>query len=221
MNAGAFVFTPSFLSDQEIDEAAARALSLQEQRTSVHAAGKYADLRWYQAPLDPDWQLSKKLLDALGVEKAEMLVFYYLEPDAHLHPHRDLTGATLNDRIRFHIPIITNPGVLFRVAGDQIVMKPGDLWCLDTSYKHSVSNNGSATRVHIVLECKVTPVMRAQIPNGLKAKVHSGFYLSLLGYKFVESLLINSFRDPAFFKDQMKMIWNFVGWRFLGREKVL
>ena len=43
--------------------------------------------------------------------------------------------------------MITNPGVDFRVGGNRVRMEPGDLCCLDTSYRHSVPNQGCEKRL--------------------------------------------------------------------------
>jgi len=99
-------------------------------------------------------------------------------------------------------------------------MQPGDLWCLDTSYVHSVNNGGTETRVHIIVECNINPSIRARMPNSLKTKMHSAAYVSILGGSLAKSFLVNAFRDPAYFKAQMGMIRRFVGWRFFGTKKI-
>lgn len=155
------------------------------------------------------------MLDCLRTEKPELLVFYYLELGAKIHPHRDLTGASLNNRIRFHVPIYTNPGVKFTVSGETIKMIPGDLWCLDTSYVHSVENLGNESRVHLIVECGINDKIRTKIPNGLDAKLHSLNYAVILAASLVKALVVNSIRDPKYFKSQMGMVWKFIKWRVL------
>jgi hypothetical protein len=167
-------------------------------------------------PLDKEWPIAAKMLRELDVETPAMLVFYYLEPGAVLHPHRDLTGASTNDRIRFHIPIVTNPGVEFVVNGERIFMAPGDLWCLDTSYLHAVRNDGDATRVHMIVECDISPTVRKRLPGGIMASLHSLYFISILGAKFVSSIVVNSIKDPAYFRAQMGRVSRFISWRFFG-----
>lgn len=217
---GAFLFKESVFSMEEIAEAALLADRISGQRVDVHAAGRYAGVQWFESALDPDVSFCRKVLDELGSEGAEVLGFYYLEPGARIHPHRDLTGASLNNRIRFHVPIVTNPGVDFRVSGRKIVMKPGDLWYLDTSYRHSVANTGQKARVHLIIECAITDKIRPAIPRTFRARVHNVKFVSLLGFKFLEALFKNSLTDPAYFKAQMGMIKRFVGWRLLKRHGV-
>lgn len=219
MNYGAFIFEPALLSSSEIEEAAELAKMVQNEKRPVHDGGRYGDLKWYQVDLDPDWSIARKILEQLDAQNPELLVFYYLEPDAYIHPHRDLTGASLNDRLRFHVPVITNPGVDFRVSDERVRMTPGDLWCLDTSYRHSVHNGGGETRVHIVVECKITPKIRSKTPQGIKAKIHSLTYATILVYSLAKALVVNTFKDPAHLKAQLGMVARYVRWRFLGTER--
>lgn len=215
MNPGAFIFKNSVLTQDDVQAAADLADALRETKRSVHAEGKYVGVKWFEADLDPALPFSRKILQELGVDQPEVFGFYYLEPGARIHPHRDLTGASLNNRIRFHVPIVTNPGVDFRVSGERMRMEPGDLWYLDTSYKHSVANEGEHSRVHIVVECAITDQIRPGIPRTLKARLHHVGFVSILGAKFFEALVKNSVRDPAYFKAQMGMVARFIGWRFL------
>ncbi len=219
MNYGAFIFEEDLFTSAEIDEAAELARRLQNEKRPVHDGGRYGDLQWYQVDLDPEWPIARKILDKLDAQDPELLVFYYLEPDAYIHPHRDLTGASLNDRLRFHVPVITNPDVDFRVSEERVRMSPGDLWCLDTSYRHSVHNQGSETRVHIVVECAITPKIRARTPQGLKARIHSFSYAAILAFSLAKALVVNTFKDPAHLKAQLGMIVKYVRWRFLGTER--
>jgi hypothetical protein len=216
MNNGAFIFKRNILSEEDVLEAAELAHSLSAEKVSVLGGSKYLDYKWYQVDLDPNWSIAKKILNDLGVEKADLIVFYYLEPGARIHPHRDLSGAGLNNRLRFHVPIITNSKVDFRVSDERIKMAPGDMWCLDTSYKHSVANDGDASRVHIVVECYVSPAIRDRIPNNLSTKFHSVAFVCIMAGQLAKSLVVNTFKDPAYLKDQLNMIVKFIGWRFLG-----
>jgi hypothetical protein len=156
------------------------------------------------------------ILSALNVKNPVMLVFYYLDPGAKLHPHRDLTGASLNNRIRFHVPIITNEYVKFIVANTEIKMTPGDLWCLDTSYLHAVENMGFESRVHIVIECDINDEIKSKLPSGLDAKIHNLSYIFILIISFFKAVIINSIKNPKYFKDQMMMVYRFIMWRLFG-----
>jgi quercetin dioxygenase-like cupin family protein len=221
MNNGAFIFKKELFNSVEIEQIADLTKALAVNKKNVHSGGKYADLKWFQVDLSPELGFIKKLLKELNSKPSEMMVFYYLEPGAKLHPHRDLTGASLNNRLRFHVPIITNPGVIFQAAGEVVKMLPGDLWCLDTSYVHSVENKGSESRVHLIIECDINSNIRSRIPGGLKANFHSAIYALILASSLVKALFVNSVKDPKYFKDQIRMVIRFVKWRIfrIGKAK--
>src|SRR5262249_33959563 len=82
----------------------------------------------------------------------EQLMFYAVRPVLALHPHPDMSGNLPFGRLRFHVPIVTNPEVDCGVGGKRLDMRPGELWALDTSYQHSVRNRGNQVRVHFVAE---------------------------------------------------------------------
>lgn len=215
-NLGAILFQKNFLSPSQISEATALANELSKERRAVHQEGRYADLQWFQCDINLNWPIAEKLLEELGVQNPELLVFYYLEPGAKIHPHRDLSGAALSNRIRFHVPIVTNPDVFFMVNSQRVIMNPGELWCLDTSYIHSVSNEGSESRIHIVVECGINENLKSRLPNNLQTLLHTASFIFLMSSLFAKSLLLNSFRDPRYLWTQITMIFRYVGWRFLG-----
>ena len=216
-NSGAFIFSHNFLDAAEIAEVARLARQFAGQKRNVHSSGRYADLEWFQVDLDPALPVCVKLLAELDIPAPRMMVFYYLEPGAMIHAHRDLTGAGLNNRIRFHLPIITNSDVDFRVSGQRVSMAPGDLWCLDTSYKHSVHNGGVESRVHIVIECDITPKLAKRLPRSAGTRVHDLWFVAVLSAQFVKAVVSNAVTNPGYFRDQMGMVRRFIGWRFLGR----
>ena len=53
---------------------------------------------------------------------------------------------------RLHIPVITNPGVLFTVNDETVHMEAGDCWLFDSFSLHKVQNKGSERRIHLVLD---------------------------------------------------------------------
>jgi aspartyl/asparaginyl beta-hydroxylase (cupin superfamily) len=220
MNPGAFLYKEKIFSNAEISEISTLSKDLEGSKRSVHAeGGTYSSLKWFQVDLDKDWNFCKTILSELSSLDPELLVFYYLEPGAVLHPHRDLTGASMNNRIRFHVPVVTNPGVEFIVNNEKIKMAPGDLWCLDTSYVHSVRNDGNETRVHIIIECNINDKIKNRLPGGYKAKLHSFNYALILGVSLVKAIFINSIKNPKYFLEQMSMVYKFIKWRVFKSEK--
>lgn len=85
----------------------------------------------------------------------KMMVYYNMLPGAKIHPHRDTSGTLELGFLRFHVPIRTNEQVDFRVDNVAVPMREGQLWALNTSHKHAVSNLSNSDRVHLVLEVEV------------------------------------------------------------------
>jgi len=81
-------------------------------------------------------------------------------PNTKLPQHQDTP-----DKLRFHMPIITNTDARFIINGNDIHL-PADGWCylVNTSYLHSTHNKGNTDRVHIygavwthnILDCDLT-----------------------------------------------------------------
>jgi hypothetical protein len=70
---------------------------------------------------------------------------------AEVTPHVDV-HYYWRDRMRIHVPIVTQPTVRF-ICGDQDVnMREGECWIFDTWSKHRVINDAEASRVHLVVD---------------------------------------------------------------------
>ena len=55
-------------------------------------------------------------------------------------------------RVRVHIPIITNPDVIFYCGDQHIHMRAGECWIFDSWRRHNVINSGNDDRVHLVVD---------------------------------------------------------------------
>jgi len=84
--------------------------------------------------------------------------------------HSDLTdneSGIADGRVaRFHIPLITNPGVRFtswdmRGREHHVTMRAGSCWYLDTRKPHAAVNNGFTERIHLVADVVSNPAVRA------------------------------------------------------------
>lgn len=84
-----------------------------------------------------------------------------LHPGAVIGTHRDALGEDGVDVVRIHVPIVTNDQVSFRVDGQDLALRPGEVWLVDVSRPHSVANHGTTVRVHLVLDCVVNDWVRA------------------------------------------------------------
>lgn len=65
--------------------------------------------------------------------------------------HRDINYHWYN-RVRIHIPVITNPDVLFYCGNTHVHMEAGDTWIFDSWKPHRVENGSDENRVHLVVD---------------------------------------------------------------------
>jgi hypothetical protein len=56
------------------------------------------------------------------------------------------------ERVRVHVPIVTQPTVRFECGGEVINMAAGECWIFDTWRQHSVLNDATLSRVHLVVD---------------------------------------------------------------------
>lgn len=88
------------------------------------------------AELDGVWGRSRLMGLAAGAEVPVHIDLHY-----YWRTHR-----------RLHIPVITNPGVLFTCNNQTVHMRAGECWAFDSFAAHFVKNTGSERRVHLVLD---------------------------------------------------------------------
>lgn len=115
----------------------------------------------------------RALLDRLPGEKNRVR-FLALEPRAEIHWHAD--GIDTIDRnvrspsARFHVPLLTNPDVDFRICHETCAWAPGRLYYGDFSFPHRVSNRGDTTRIHLVIDVVPSDALRALFPSAFLAQ---------------------------------------------------
>jgi len=74
-----------------------------------------------------------------------------LSGHAEVTPHVDV-NYYWHDRVRVHIPIVTQPAVRFLCGDDEVNMKAGECWIFDTWRMHRVINAADAERIHLVAD---------------------------------------------------------------------
>jgi len=79
------------------------------------------------------------------------LLFVRLLAGGAIPPHFD-TGRSMRKSHRIHLPLVTNDGVKFTVGDTTKNLLPGELWEINNRHKHTVTNNGTEGRVHMILD---------------------------------------------------------------------
>jgi len=87
-----------------------------------------------------------------------------LPPGGEIRSHFDLHTNFQFGLVRLHVPIETNPDVRFEIGGQPCRWKEGELWYGDFSTSHSVKNEGSVRRVHMVIDVEISDELLAWFP---------------------------------------------------------
>lgn len=93
----------------------------------------------------------KQILEELQFKKTAVRLLR-LAVGAEVKPHSDHCLGYEDGCFRMHIPIITNPHVVFILDGERIIMNEGECWYIDANFTHSVANKGTEDRIHLVID---------------------------------------------------------------------
>jgi hypothetical protein len=96
----------------------------------------------------------KYVLDDLKCPK-EVVRILFLPPGVTIGEHFDFHTSFQFGLLRLHIPIVTNPHVVFMIGGERMTWREGELWYGDFSKVHSVRNDGDTIRVHMVIDVQI------------------------------------------------------------------
>jgi mannose-6-phosphate isomerase-like protein (cupin superfamily) len=105
-----------------------------------------------------------KVTSAFACE-LETVRFLKLGAGSSIREHRDYMLNIEDGVARIHIPVVTDPRVVFILGGERVDMRPGEAWYLDFNRPHSVRNESTIDRVHLVIDCIVNEWMRSLFPR--------------------------------------------------------
>ena len=74
-----------------------------------------------------------------------------LDPGCEVQYHVDFNYHWYT-RTRIHIPITTDPAVMFYCGDEKVHMQAGDCWIFDNWRRHNVINAGAQERIHLVID---------------------------------------------------------------------
>jgi hypothetical protein len=86
-----------------------------------------------------------------------------LTPGSLLKEHTDHDFGFEAGTVRLHVPIVTNPDVVFLINGTRVMMEAGSVWYLRLSDPHSVANRGVTDRIHMLIDAELNDWLRALI----------------------------------------------------------
>ncbi|HXC02726.1 MAG TPA: aspartyl/asparaginyl beta-hydroxylase domain-containing protein [Opitutaceae bacterium] len=86
--------------------------------------------------------------------------FLRLKAGSVVKEHTDLDLGFEDGEVRLHIPVRTNPDLVFMLGGARVVMREGECWYNNFNLPHSVDNRGATDRIHLVIDCVVNDWLR-------------------------------------------------------------
>lgn len=101
-------------------------------------------------------KLNKKLHLSYGKGKIIKMILTKLKSKSEIYSHVD-EGPQFELSHRIHIPIITNQDVIFTVNDEKKVMNENEMWEINNLKVHSVINNSSIDRIHLIVDyCRLS-----------------------------------------------------------------
>lgn len=89
-----------------------------------------------------------------------------LEPGACLWEHTDYGASNLRraERLRLHVPLVTNPEAVLVFPSHTVHLAAGYLWKLSPDeVRHGACNFGVEARLHLILDCYVDAGLRSAV----------------------------------------------------------
>lgn len=102
----------------------------------------------------------RRLLQELGCPTTAVR-FLRLGAGARIREHRDDIGWESGE-VRLHVPVVTSDAVRFVVDGQVVPMAAGECWYTDVTRPHRVDNDGTGSRIHLVVDCVLDDGLRSR-----------------------------------------------------------
>ncbi len=102
---------------------------------------------------------TRSVIDSFNTRK-HAVRYLKLTAGSEIKAHRDRDLVYWDGFVRLHVPVQTNEQVECRVGNETVTMRAGECWFADFSQVHSVHNNGTTDRVHLVIDLEVNGWMR-------------------------------------------------------------
>ncbi|HYR29833.1 MAG TPA: TIGR03032 family protein [Thermoanaerobaculia bacterium] len=99
----------------------------------------------------------RQVLASLGVTIGRTRLMR-IDGNAEATPHADSNYYWLQ-RMRVHVPVVTDPAVTFLSGGKSVHMAAGEAWIFDTWKIHNVLNPNPTRRIHLVCDTTGSPTL--------------------------------------------------------------
>lgn len=112
----------------------------------------FSENYYLNTPLLEKCNYFKEIVEKFDCEK-EAVRLMNLKAGSEIKTHIDNAGGYTDGFCRIHIPIQTNDKVNFIINNKLVPMRVGECWYGNFSQPHSVKNDGSSDRIHLVIDC--------------------------------------------------------------------
>ena len=79
------------------------------------------------------------------------IILVKLKAGGVINKHKDGSSSMLRCH-RIHLPLITDPEVIFNVGESSFSMAAGELWEINNRRPHAVANHSDIDRIHLILD---------------------------------------------------------------------
>lgn len=112
----------------------------------------------WETPADIVTELKVLAVQVCAAHKADQVgrvMLTRLPPRRSIPRHSDTEGEYCQYYTRFHIPIVSEPGVRFFCGDESAEMVPGELWWANIKLPHSIINDSSSDRIHLTIDLHI------------------------------------------------------------------
>jgi GNAT superfamily N-acetyltransferase len=100
------------------------------------------------------YPLVAPILRQLGSTVLGRVMIVNLQPGGVIDPHED-QGKYAKTFSRFHLVLKSEPGNTFTCDGETVHMAPGELWWFNHRGEHTVRNDSTEPRIHVIFDAQV------------------------------------------------------------------
>lgn len=125
--------------------------------TAAKDVGDQIQCDWMSASilLPAARNIAMLVMASMAGEQLGRVMITRLPAGKTITPHKDIKGKYANYYTRYHIPLISDPGVQFHCGDEAVNMLPGTVWWFNGHLEHSVVNNSASDRINLIVDCRV------------------------------------------------------------------
>lgn len=143
---------------------AAPFMPIAREETDMGPLYTFREWRDHEAVLGP---VVEQAIDTLRTETGIItrLALVWMTPGATIAPHTDGQAMAAKAH-RLHVPLLTPPGVEYKIGGKKFTMRRGHVYDFNNRQRHSVRHRGKLPRVNLFIDYYPDPGLYVPPPYG-------------------------------------------------------